>query len=152
MYKKILVPLDGSPRAEKIFTHVENLTAMSDAEVIFLQVVRPIAVSNGYKGILVDKSQVESQLGLKAAMEYLDGIEEKFRKKRIRTKKIVELGAVVETIIQIAQQEEIELIAMTSHGRTGLAQMFYGSVAAGLLQCIDRPLLLIRSRENGSTE
>ena len=43
--------------------------------------------------------------------------------------------------------EEAELIAMASHGRTGLARVFYGSVAAGVLHGTDRPLLLVRSME-----
>ncbi len=152
MYKKILVPLDGSVRAEKILSHVEHLALPNQSEVIFLQVVRPIVVSDGYKGILVDKSQQESRRSLDDSLEYLSGIEGKFRERSILTKKIVEIGSVVETIIQIAQQQNIDLIAMASHGRSGLARMFYGSVAAGLLKCIDRPLLLIRSRENEEDE
>jgi nucleotide-binding universal stress UspA family protein len=55
---------------------------------------------------------------------------------------------VVEGIIAVAASEEVDLIAMASHGRGGLARVFYGSVAAGVLQRIDRPLLLIRSRKD----
>jgi nucleotide-binding universal stress UspA family protein len=52
---------------------------------------------------------------------------------------------VVETIILCAQRESADLIALASHGRGGLAGVFYGSVAAGLLHRVDRPLLIIRS-------
>lgn len=147
MYTKILVPLDGSPRAEKIIPHVHYLAVPDQSEIVLLQVVRPIVVSDGYKGILVEKSQQETHRMLEAAWKYLSGLEDNFHKKHIYTKKIAEIGSVVETIIQIAGKENIDLIAMASHGRTGLARMFYGSVAAGLLKCIDRPLLLIRSQE-----
>jgi nucleotide-binding universal stress UspA family protein len=58
----------------------------------------------------------------------------------------VESGNVVETIIRVAAEESADLIAMASHGRGGLSRVFYGSVAAGTLQQVDRPLLLIRSR------
>ena len=51
----------------------------------------------------------------------------------------------VEAIIKTAEREKADLIALTSHGRTGLSRVFYGSVAAGVLHRIDRPLLLIRS-------
>jgi nucleotide-binding universal stress UspA family protein len=54
---------------------------------------------------------------------------------------------VVEAILKAAEQENVDLIAMSSHGRSGLSRVFYGSVAAGLLQRIDRPLLIIRSRK-----
>lgn len=55
-------------------------------------------------------------------------------------------GPVVETIINVAEKEKADLIAIASHGRTGLSRVFYGSVASGLLHSIDRPLLLVRSR------
>ena len=48
------------------------------------------------------------------------------------------------SILGAAQEEDADLIAMASHGRTGLASVFYGSKAAGVLQQIDRPLLLVR--------
>jgi nucleotide-binding universal stress UspA family protein len=54
-------------------------------------------------------------------------------------------GPIVEEIINIADRENVDLIAMASHGRTGLPRAFYGSVAAGILHRIDRPLLLVRS-------
>ena len=55
-------------------------------------------------------------------------------------------GLVVKTIIDAAKRENADLVAMASHGRSGLSRAFYGSVAAGVLQGIDRPLLIIRSR------
>jgi nucleotide-binding universal stress UspA family protein len=52
----------------------------------------------------------------------------------------------VEAIINAAEREDADLIAIASHGRSGLSGVFYGSVAAGVLHRVDRPLLLIRSR------
>jgi nucleotide-binding universal stress UspA family protein len=52
----------------------------------------------------------------------------------------------VEKIIEAANAEDVDLIAMTSHGRGGLSRIFYGSVAAGILNRIDRPLFIVRSR------
>jgi nucleotide-binding universal stress UspA family protein len=54
----------------------------------------------------------------------------------------------VQEIISAAERNDADLIALASHGRTGLAQVFYGSVAAGVLHRIDRPLLLIRASAN----
>ncbi len=147
MYKKILVPLDGSSRAEKILPHVKNLAKVNGSEVMFLQVIRPIIVSDGYKGILVEESQGESNRKLGEALEYLSGIEGEFRESGIITNKRSLIGAVVNTIIEVSQSENVDLIAMASHGRSGLSRVFYGSVAAGILQAVDRPLLLIRSRD-----
>ena len=54
-------------------------------------------------------------------------------------------GPVVEAIIKAAEREKTDLMAFAGHGRNGLYRVFYGSVAAGILHRIDRPLLLIRS-------
>ncbi|MFO7559983.1 MAG: universal stress protein [Desulfobacterales bacterium] len=148
MYKKILVPLDGSVRAEKILPHVENLAKVNGSEVVFLRVVQPIIISDGYKGVLVDESQGESQRQVDTAIEYLSEIEGQFKKIGIKTDKISMVGSIVTTIIEVSQNENIDLIAMASHGRTGLSRVFYGSVAAGVLNAVDRPLLLIRSQND----
>jgi nucleotide-binding universal stress UspA family protein len=55
------------------------------------------------------------------------------------------LGPVVATIIDLAVKEKADMIALASHGRTGLPAFFYGNVAAGVLHRTDRPLLIIRS-------
>ena len=75
-------------------------------------------------------------------------LEDELRREGIHVEQHVEQGPVVETIINIAIREQVDLIAMASHGRSGLSRVFYGSIAAGLLQRVDRPLLLIRSRDN----
>jgi nucleotide-binding universal stress UspA family protein len=117
MYKTILVPLDGSKRAEAILSHI-------------------------------DLHQQEIERWAKQAESYLSTIQGEFQEKGIETKKHVINGPVVEAIIKVAEQEGADLIALASHGRSGLSQVFYGSVAAGVLHRIDRPLLLIRSRGN----
>jgi nucleotide-binding universal stress UspA family protein len=53
----------------------------------------------------------------------------------------------VEAIIDTAEREDADLIAIASHGRSGLSQVFYGSVAAGVLHRVERPLLVIRSQD-----
>ena len=80
------------------------------------------------------------------ADSYLKGIEEKFREKGINTLIRVKRGPIVRTITDTAASVGADLIAISSHGRTGVPRVFYGSVAAGLLQRVDRPLLVIRSR------
>ena len=76
---------------------------------------------------------------------YLAARQGEFREKGIRARTYVTHGDVVETITTIAECEGADLIAMASHGRTGLARVFYGSVAAGVLHRVNRPLLIIRS-------
>ena len=147
MYKTILVPLDGSNRAEAILRHVEELAHRYDAKVVFLQVVEPllqlVSLEQGYatlcmQGFLRRKKEAEA---------YLDALQREFRVKDIDTRACIRSGPIVEEILNAAEREGADLIAMASHGRTGLGRVFYGSVAAGVLSRVDRPLLLIRSRD-----
>ena len=146
MYKTILVPLDGSKRAEAILPHVEELAERYDAKVIFLHVVEPIPPVVGPEGMPVVLYEQGSEQRSRQAASYLEGVQDRFREKGISAEASTVYGPVVEGIIHAAEQEAVDLIALASHGRSGLSQVFYGSVAAGVLHRVNRPLLLIRSR------
>ncbi|MFO8163652.1 MAG: universal stress protein [Thermodesulfobacteriota bacterium] len=145
MYKTILVPLDGSKRAEEILSHVEEMSKLYHARVIFLQVVEPSPLIWGPEGSIALYQQ-EIERWMQKAQSYLSALKGSFRSKGIETEQYVKSGPVVESILKLAEQEEADLIALASHGRSGLSQVFYGSVAAGVLHRIDRPILLIRSQ------
>lgn len=150
MYHCILVPLDGSKRAEAILPHVEELARGFDARVIFLHVVEP-------PPIITDSDIIDSEVSYlngfqeqmkemtKQAVLYLESVQGKLKEKGIESKVKVNHGPVVEGIINTAKSQDADLIAITSHGRSGLSRVFYGSVAAGILHRADRPLLVIRS-------
>jgi nucleotide-binding universal stress UspA family protein len=152
MYQTILVPLDGSARAENILPHVENLAIQYKSKVILIQVMEPLQIANPslYVTSALTDTVKESLKDFNRRYEdintYLSGRLGEFREKGIDVRKFVEQGPVVETIISVAQRENADLIAMASHGRSGMSRVFYGSVAAGVLQQIDRPMLIIRSR------
>jgi nucleotide-binding universal stress UspA family protein len=147
MYNTILVPLDGSRRAEAVLRHVEELALRYAATVILIRVVDlapPIGVAEQAYARL---RQNEMERKRTEAASYLAGMQGIFREKGIATRTRVVYGPVVAAIIAAAQRENADLIALASHGWSGLSRVFYGSVAAGVLQRIDRPLLLVRSQE-----
>jgi nucleotide-binding universal stress UspA family protein len=145
MYQVVLVPLDGSKRAEAILPDVEQLAGRYRAQVVLLQVIEPVSDVSCMAGASFYLSQGTFTRWTTEAEAYLAKIQGEFREKGIETRTRVEIGPVVETIITVAEGEGADLIAMASHGRTGLSRVFYGSIAAGVLQRVDRPLLLIRS-------
>lgn len=147
MYSKILVPLDGSTRAETILPHAVSLATKYRAKLLLLQVVEPVvAMVTPYDMVpYVDNEAAERQL--QEARGYLASKEGEVRGQGIEVKTIVESGPVVTAILDVAEREKADLIAMASHGRTGLSRVFYGSVAAGILHKADRPLLLIRASD-----
>lgn len=147
MYKTILVPLDGSKRAENILRHVEQLAFCYHASVIFLQVLK-IPTRTDYANPHMDLFQQQLEDLQREAMIYLDCIKGKFREKNIASKSRVVFGSVVKEILRMAEQEIVDLIAICSHGRGGLSRLFYGSVASGVLNRADRALLVVRSRKD----
>jgi nucleotide-binding universal stress UspA family protein len=143
MYKTILAPLDGSKRAEAILPHLEQLAGRYKAKVIFLQAIEQTLLF--VRPETADIEQKEYDEEVKQAKVYLDGLKGVFREKGIKARAFITHAPVVEAIIKAAERENADLIALASHGRTGLSRVFYGSVAAGILHRIDRPLLLVRS-------
>lgn len=145
MYKTILVPLDGSPRAEAIVPHIESLAKAYGSRVVLMHVIEP-------SPHLVEAMNREDADAIHQEMEkfkkYLAERQAAFSEQNINSDTILTHGPVVDEIIKVAGQENADLIAMVSHGRTGLPRVFYGSITAGVLHRIDRPLLLIRSLDH----
>ena len=79
---------------------------------------------------------------------YLAKLVSDLQAKGIEALEISEAGSPVRTILEVAAREQADLIALASHGRSRLARVFYGSVAAGLLQQTDRALLIIRTEKS----
>ena len=154
MYKKILVPLDGSQRAEAILVHAQQLASLFEAELIFLQVFQLSHLVN-LSGADEEDFQALPQIGEEELKEHVDEAQKYLTEVmkiaadiKIPSRSRIAYGPVASTIINIAVEEEVDLIAMASHGCGGLQGIYYGSVAAGVLQRVDRPLLIVRSQED----
>jgi nucleotide-binding universal stress UspA family protein len=146
MYNKILVPLDGSKRAETILPHAEEMANRYGAEIIFLR-VEELHVMLGWDEVVdLAKCHEKFDTRKKVSESYLDQLKAEFRDKGIKTNTHVVYGPVVKSILTAAEEMEVDIIVMASHGLSGLPRTFYGSVTAGVLQKIDRPLLIIRTR------
>lgn len=145
MYSKILVPLDGSKRAESILPHVAGLAKCLEAEVVLLRVFKIDFGKVDYYGHepeFYDTLRTES---IDDILAYLTEVQMEQLGELTRVRVLAEEGPVVATILGVAKRERADLIAMASHGRSGLAGVFYGSIAAGVLHQVDRPILLIRT-------
>ncbi len=134
MYKKILVPLDGSELAECILAQVEDMALAHQAEVILLQVLPAT-------GVLPHQAEAEA----KTARHYLNKVKGRFQAKGIKTTTTIRHGedAAIE-ITDYAQVNEVDLIAMSTHGRSGVGRWIFGSVAEKVLRGTNKPILLVR--------
>lgn len=151
MYNTILVPLDGSTAAEAILPHVEELAAHYGSSIVYLRVFQiphstplmPVA-EDGYQA-LPHLSREELQDLLNEAQSYLRRVAKKMTDRGIAARYRIGYGPIAATIINTAVEENADLIAMASHGAGSPEGVYYGSVAAGVLQRVDRPLLIVRS-------
>lgn len=145
MYKKILVPLDGSELAESVLMHAVPLAKLTDAEIVLFRVVSlPVSayMAVAEPGLAVDlREDVDAE-----AKEYLNGIAAKLRAEGIKTSVYIGTGVVAESIHGYAKNIQADLIAMSTHGRGGLARLMIGSVADQLVRDSHLPVLLIRPR------
>ena len=150
MYRTILVPLDGSQYAESILPHVEEMASLLGSPIILLQVIELPHLVGLPKGeifeALPQTTPTEVSQQLAETRRYLDVVVKQLAEKGITAQAQVENGPVVTTILRVARQVDAGLIAMASHGRGGMTDVYYGSVAAGVLQRIDRPLLIVRAQ------
>lgn len=148
MYNTILVPLDGSKRAEEILSHVEEMARKHGARIILLTCIEQQVAYAGDLEIsaMVHKNEDMEQQN-KTAKSYLKEVQTKLEQQGIVVSTRIMQGPPVEAILTVATQENADLIAIASHGRSGLGRVFYGSVAAGILQRVDRPLFIIRAQE-----
>jgi len=146
MYKKILLPLDGSERAEAILPHVENMAVRYGARVIILIVEEPAVQLELDEVINAGRYLEERAQMRKNITAYATKIIKQLKDKDVSADFLIGRGPVAQSIVKTAAREGIDLVAMASHGRSGWTRTFYGSVAAAVLQNIDRPILMIRSR------
>ena len=148
MYKTILVPLDGSKRAEKILDHVEELAKRLEAKVLLLHISeQPLMLGWDEVVDMVAYQQQQNQRK-KQVESYLIGIQKRFQEKSIETKYYIAYGPVVRTILIVAEENDADLIALASHGFNGSFRSVWTSVTARLLQRFDRPILLIRYKND----
>jgi nucleotide-binding universal stress UspA family protein len=153
MYRRILVTLDGSLLAEQVLPHVKAvLEGLQDVHVYLLSVAQLVdysaASAMAYPmSMLPDRAvdedaerrRIETEL-----RDYLRGIEHQLAREGVTVSSEVHFGRPAEEIISFATDMQVELIAMSTHGRSGLARWAYGSVADRVLHAARCPVLLVR--------
>ena len=144
MYKKILVPLDGSELAKTALDQAEKLAKTFDAEIVLFQVVPFMPIYGSPElvtPLIVDEKQKE------ATEKYLANLAEELKKKGMKVTGVVRTGQQVAVeIIDFAKESGANLIVMCTHGRSGISRWVLGSVALKVLARAETPILLIRSK------
>jgi len=144
MYKRILVPLDGSELAKKALYEAEKLAKYTGSEIILFQVVPFMPIYGSPELVtpfIVDEKQKES------AERYLFNLAGELREKGFKVTTMVRTGQQVAVeIIDYAKESGADLIVICTHGRSGITRWMLGSVAHKVLSRGETPVLLIRSK------
>lgn len=139
MFERIVVPLDGSPTAETILPQVKRLLSRVSAEVVLVRAVQVPPLSDADSVTLIRGLRTEAE-------RYLREMSTRLRTDGARVTTAVSTGEPHQAILDAASQSGASIIAMSTHGRSGLARMVYGSVTEKvLLSTSEVPLLVFRS-------
>ena len=143
MSQRILVPLDGSPLAERALDEALTLAQLPDSKVVLLRVIPWIdeVISDG-ETFSIDQ-QWENRAG--CARDYLKSICKRPGWQDVNHEVAVEQGDPASVILEFAERSAIDRIILCSHGRTGVSRWVHGSVARKILEAADRTVVLVRA-------
>ncbi|MBI3930904.1 MAG: universal stress protein [Chloroflexi bacterium] len=157
MYERILVPLDGSKLGEAALPYIEELVSRllpgTKVEVTLLQVLSLLThwVVAGEAGVSVPYTEQEMKRFKQQAADYLGKAGEGLSSKGATVKIRVGVGNAAEEIITAAHEINADIIAMSSHGRSGFSRWAFGSVTDRVLRGGDKPVLVIKATKGVKT-
>lgn len=141
MYKKILVPLDGTPQAEEALPYAEALARSDDAEIIILRIPDVpadefLARDAGLAFKIIHDEGEEAQ-------RYVNKTLNTLVTEHVKVSGVTQAGPVPDTILAVAEETHADMIVMYTHGRTGIQRWLLGSVADEVIQHTHIPVMLI---------
>lgn len=146
MYKKILVPLDGSQLAECVIPHIEAIAKSLDGEVELISVIEPVEIPTRGKIALSDDDlkAINSEVK-KEAHKYLNTVAARLKRSNIKAHPVILTGKPAESLIEYTENNDVDLLIMATHGRSGITKWFWGSIAEKVLRAINVPVLLVKT-------
>lgn len=145
MFKRILVPVDFSDFSLRSVEEAVALARVFKAEITLVHAVDNIQYAGvgGTFGPVYDTSSLLHELA-RSAREQLTALAAKLTKKGLRVRTVLEIGAPHEIVVRAAKRTKAELIVLSTHGRSGLAHVFIGSVAERVVRHAPCPVLTLR--------
>ncbi len=144
MYRRVLLPLDGSPLAEQALPHAAALAERFQAELILLKVLVPLANNLNLPPAALKKAETTTR-GL--ANEYMAQVAARVQEKEIIKKIVTLTGRPHEEIVRFAETEQVDVVVMCTRGHTGVSRWLMGSVADRVARSVNVPVLLVRARK-----
>lgn len=145
MFKHILVPLDGSALAEKALDYAVQIVAPK-RRITIVSIIEIPDVANTFHPLPANLTMVEDNLA--SAREYVNRIAAELRKThQLRVNIEIKVGKPAEIITEIAENEFVDAIVMSTHGRNGIERFIFGSVTQKVLNAMPCPVLVVPGKE-----
>jgi nucleotide-binding universal stress UspA family protein len=148
MFQKILVCLDGSKLAEQILPYAAEQAARFGSSLVLFQVVSLASVPTptGIESVPVAVPSDQLADVEAAARDYLNGLALPLRDKGVKLQCVTMVGHPAESIVSYAEENKFDLVAIATHGRSGLRRLVFGSVADYVIRKSGLPILLIKPK------
>ncbi len=150
MYKKVMVPLDGSRVAECVLPHLETVMrgCQDLPEIVLVRAVEPISVPVGRE--MTQFSSLDQVADFEVhqksdAERYLKEKIDYLRERGINARSEIVFGKAGSALTDFAHKNSFDLIIIATHGRSGITRLVWGSVAEHILRTVNAPVLMVRA-------
>jgi nucleotide-binding universal stress UspA family protein len=141
MYNTILVPVENRESDQTILRHIRALAKLTDAKLTLVH------VADGWAARNYERFKLQESEEMKQDREYLATLSAQLESEGYQVKTVLAMGDPATEIIKLAQEEPIDLIAMTTHGHRLLGDFLHGSTADKVRHQVDVPVLLLKVRK-----
>ncbi len=140
MYRKILVAIENSAADRTILTHVVDLAKLTGAELLLVH------VADGWAARYFDQLKLRESEEMTSDRAYLDRVQADLASRGLKVRSELAMGDPASELIRVAEQQGVDLIAMSTHGHRFLADLLHGTTADRVRHLVKVPVLLLRAQ------
>jgi len=140
MYRRILVAVENSPADRTILQHVTALAKITGAELVLVH------VADGWAARHYDQLNLRESEEMRSDRAYLDGLRTDLARQGFKVETKLALGDPATELIKAADEQTVDLIAMSTHGHRFLADLLLGATADRVRHLVKVPVLLLRAQ------
>jgi nucleotide-binding universal stress UspA family protein len=140
MYRRILVAVENSPADRTILTHVSELARLTGAELLLVH------VADGWAARHFDQLKLRESEEMQADRAYLERVRGELAGRGLTVATLLAMGDPATELIRAAEQHQVDLIAMSTHGHRFIADLLHGTTADRVRHLVKVPVLLLRAQ------
>lgn len=138
MYSRILVAVEHTAADRTILTHVRQLASLCQAELLFVH------VADGWAARNIESLELRESEEIRDDRSYLDALVSEFRAYGVRTRARLAFGDPASELVRVANEEQVDLVAMSTHGHRYLSDLVHGATADRVRHALEVPVLMLK--------